>query len=198
MNRLLILFLLIGFQSFAQKSGFVELKLDSTTIFIRDTNQYSTSFYEQMKDWKLAKTYYLCNDTLKINRVEDSFFDTGLILNQAYKFSGKNASMQIEVVIKRLNLSSISYVAKITKDGQSLDFKGVVHGGVSIYGIDQDTEPGTNLPYSYVEYFSNWNYPLFTLRMDSDKHKKMKIGISGNSSLHFEVQNCPTLYLVYE
>ncbi len=195
--RLLIILLLTFSVSnfFSQLNGFVEFKNDSTTIYVKDTNDYSKSFIQEIFKFEISKNYFLNKDTLRLNSKEFALFDTGLSLNKEYHYSGQNESFKINLTIKRINFSSIQYNGEVYSGNLRNTFEGIANGGVPIFGIQNQKDPVNGEKYPYVEYLSNWVYPIHTIQIDSKNHSRIKISIGGNSTLNINEENCPTLRL---
>jgi hypothetical protein len=195
MKTIAIIFFLIGFTASAQRTQFIKITQNSTTIFVNDTSDYSKDYLEELMAWDLSTTYTLNRDTLFVNGgFGYGLFDTGIEKDKQYTFSGSNDLMAITLVVIRINFSTIEYQVEIKKDNEITTFYGEAHGGVSILGSESDTDNMTGESYFCSEYYSNWKHPKVTLRIDSEENNRAKVIIY--DSLEITLKNCPTLVLM--
>ena len=135
---------------------------------------------------------FLNEDTLFITGVDEHFlFDTTLELNKKYRYQGETTDFMIRLDIIRINYSTVKYKARI-KQGEIIEnISGIAHGGVYIFASESDEDKGE--AYFCTEYYSNWINSNHIIRIDSEEGNRVKLIISGNSSILLGLGECPTL-----
>ena len=195
MKILTVLFVLIQLTASSQDADFHVISRDSVSILVKDTSDYSKEYLDELLNWGLSDSYILNRDSLIINQYEFGLFDTGLKKNEEYRFEGENEKMSVDLVVKRINYSTIEYQITTKKGDQLVNFSGRAHGGVSILGAESDEDDATGIYYFCSEYYSNWKQARFTIRIDSEEGNKAKVIIPEEPEPSIGLNDCPTLRL---
>ena len=174
----------------SQEKQFITITKGSVTLLVQDTSDYSQEYIDELLNWDLTDTYTLNHDSLIVGGgFGYGLFDTILLKGKQYNFQSSN----INLGVKRINFSTIEYEIQIKSGNEFKTFRGLAHGGVSVFGSETDEDDKTRNSYFCSEYSNNWKHSTVIVRIDSENGDKAKIIVNGDLSIPLD--KCPTLSL---
>ncbi len=168
-------------------------------ITVLDSSKYSKKFLQDLLETPDGYEFILVDSVMTIKGQGDVVFPSLIAINQKRKFSGKRGDKTFDLIIGRLNYSTIAYELRIYVNDKSTEYNnGTADLGSMFFlasEIDEDDKTGTS--YSSSEYWDEGKDCTFSVRIGvSDENGKLLAKIIRNckdKSKNISLEDCPTL-----